>query len=466
MRATSATKHTWVRLSGLGVVLAFVGACGGGGGADSSVTIASGAPRPAPSSNPTQVPSPAPSPSPAQIPTTTTPPPAPSGARILHFADCQAGAVADCMPGDNASPGTEAAPKRDLNGVDLNALPAGSQVLFKRGGSWSTGRLVIENPNVRADAPLVFDAYGTGVAPVLRASGINLFEFGRWQSTLNDGGYWIRNLRLDGGSDGLYAVWLRDFVHDVTVDNVEITGFDIGLHWQGEVAPGISGVAVRNSFIHRNREHGIHGKATGALVEGNLIEANNPSGSNFNHGVYLSGGSDIAIRNNRFLRNSVGPDGWCRGGNLTVHGQIERLTVESNWIEQDRASGSCYAISITAGYLLPEWFRETAVRGNTVVNSGICAVCASSAPGIVVENNRFFNTQSAALTGVQIPASGGGESAGDDPDRDAIVRNNTLCQTSTSLLGSLLSFVTASGSQIYGNVLRLGNDASSGICVR
>src|SRR5688572_8965365 len=76
--------------------------------------------------------------------------------RVYHFRYCQSGAAADCVPGDNASAGTSAAPKRDLSALDLNRLPAGTTLLFARGGAWSIGMTEIQNPNSTAASPLRF----------------------------------------------------------------------------------------------------------------------------------------------------------------------------------------------------------------------------------------------------------------------------------------------------------------------
>ena len=41
------------------------------------------------------------------------------------------------MAGSNANPGSAAAPKQNLSGFNLDALPAGTTLLFKRGGAWA-----------------------------------------------------------------------------------------------------------------------------------------------------------------------------------------------------------------------------------------------------------------------------------------------------------------------------------------
>jgi parallel beta-helix repeat protein len=205
---------------------------------------------------------------------------------------------------------------------------------------------------------------------------------------------------------------------------------------------------------------GILGTLNGSLIEGTLFEGNNVKGSAFHHAIYLSGGSNNILRNNRFIRNAV-VNGVCSGGNVTVHGLVDGLTIEGNLIEQSAATGGCYGFSITPGHNYAEAFRNVVVRGNTVVNVGGCAVCAGSAPGIVVEGNKLINTQATYQVGVLIPAIR--PEADDAVDTGAVVRNNTICQ---SVPASGSAAVRISAGAETGNVYRTGPDATTGVCTR
>lgn len=345
-------------------------------------------------------------------------PPPPTGGPTLHFAP----------DGANSNPGTLAAPKRDTSGTNLSALACGTTLLFKRGGVWNGGFGQVNNPNTSAACPLTFDAYGTGDKPEFRNR--ILIEFGKYQDALDDGGYVIRNLKTvgPGNDENTFGVWLRDSVSNVVFENFEVSGYGIGIHMQGDNAPFVRNVTVRNSHVHRNLVQGIHGKAGGSLYENNLIELNNGAseGSNRNHGMYLSGGNGVRVIGNRFVRNSRDASGTCRGGNMTFHGTMDGLLVEGNTIEHD--AGGCYGISITAGYMVPESFRNTVVRGNTIINTGACAICVGSAPGIVIDGNRVINTQPGVTQeAIWLPASGGGDSPGDAGNEGAVIRNTVIC---------------------------------------
>lgn len=360
--------------------------------------------------------------------------PTPTGT-VMYFSDCQSGAAPGCVPGNDANPGTSPqAPKRTLAGINIDALPAGTQLLFARGGAWTNVGMVISNPNVTADRPLVFAPYATAWGGNLRpwfkvSSTVNsVFVFGWYNETQNDGGYTIRGLKLDGlKADGSTTdsagIMVANNVHHVLLDDLDISGFRIGVQTQQNGANPTT-YTLRNSHIHHNSGMGLLGDGTDIVIENNLFEANNFSGSGLDHAIYLGGhGRNGTVRNNRLLRNSV-VNGRCTGGNLTVHGQWDGLVIENNSIEQDASDMGCYGISVNGGYDSAEFFRHLVVRANRIINLGGCGVCLTSAPGALVENNLIVNTQANYQVGIVIPDRTAGP--GDDADGGAIIRNNTV----------------------------------------
>jgi len=382
--------------------------------------------------------------------------------RTYYFSDCQPGAAPTCVPGDDSNSGTsEKSPKRSLKAVDVNTLPAGSRLLFARGGSWNWSQTVLENMQTSAAAPLVFDAYGSGPLPTFGQSSGNMFHLGgNWNNSSNDGGYTFRNIKFDGRGTADWGFWFVHTVRDVVIENSEITGFRIGVNSNDSAAHGVTGVTLRNNNIHHNRAMGLLGHYNNLLIEDNLIEANNFSGSGFDHGTYIGGGNNITVRNNRYIRNSV-VNGVCQGGNMTFHGQIDGLLIEGNRIEQDAAAGGCWLMSITTGYTSAEWFRNTVVRNNKFINGGNNALVAQAAPGIVVEGNVAINTRPTKQLSFNI---GGGVGAGDTQDADAVVRNNTACQ-SGGATGSVVN-VNSPGAKVADNVILTGAAATTGVCAR
>jgi len=380
-----------------------------------------------------------------------------------YFSDCQTGAASGCAVGNNANAGTQASPKRDLSGINLDTLPAGSQLLFARGGAWNIS-VRLDNRNVSSAAPLTFADWGSGSLPVFNTPSGITFTFGMYGDTVVDGGYTFRNLRLDGRGTGQWGAFVQAGTRDVIFDGVEASGFAIGIHSQQSGGASNERLTIRNAFLHHNREHGFLGDSNGLLIEGTRFEDNNPSGGGFEHGAYLGGHSTgLTVRNNTFRRNSINSaTGRCDGGNLTIHGQHEAVTIEGNLIEQASADLTCFGISLTAGYTSGEWFRNAVIRNNTVINLGACAICVSAAPGVLIENNRVYNTQASYHLGVQVPAIATGP--GDAQDGGAVIRNNLVCHTAPAS-GSAVVQAPSAGT-ISGNTYVTGSAATSGVCAR
>jgi hypothetical protein len=362
-------------------------------------------------------------------------PPDPGTTVTLYFSDCQTGAQASCMPGSNANAGTSpSSPKQNLAGMNVNALGAGSRLLFARGGAWTGVNISLQNLHATPDHPLVFDSYapswGGTNRPVFRKGVLfYVFEFGSYLNMTEDGGYTIRNLTIDGsGADGSWGFYLRNNTRNVIIEDNEITNCAIAVYMTNTPAPGLGNdsLIIRNNNIHHNISMGILGDAHNMLIEGNTFSYNNFSGSGFEHAIYLGGhGTNGVVRNNTFTNNSI-PTGEsaCTGGNFTVHGQWDGLLVEGNTIEQRASGGGCYGISINSSYDSVEYFRNGVVRGNRIINLGFVAIALTSAPGVVVENNLIINAQNTYQAGVLIPDRTAG--TGDDLDTGAIIRNNTI----------------------------------------
>jgi hypothetical protein len=377
-----------------------------------------------------------------------------------YFSDCQAGAAAGCVAGNDANVGTSAtAPKRSLTSVNINGLPAGSTLLLARGGAWNHSTIRLDNRNTTAAAPLTFDAYGTGAPPVLRVAANFGFEFGEFANTADDRGYVFRNLKLDGLGTGQWAFWLRGLVRDVLIENVEITGFYTAFELQG--GDPISFLTVRNSRIVRNRGMGVIGTMNDSVFEGNLFEGNG-TGAPTVHPVYLSGGNRNVIRNNNFVRNSL-TNGVCTGGNVTAHGMINGLTIEGNTIVQDASADGCYGISMMPGYNTAEGFRNLVVRNNTVVNLGGCGICVSMAPGAVIEGNKIIQDQNRWHLGISVQVT---EQPNDLAGGGEIVRDNIGCYGGTSTASSSFLSIQTLLQILLNNVVRTGSDATTGVCAR
>jgi hypothetical protein len=391
-----------------------------------------------------------------------------------YISDCAEGADAGCVAGDDANPGTSAdAPRRSLSGIDLDNLPAGTQILFARGGAWADVRILIRNGNATPESPIVLGAYdpswGGTARPWLRSSSVGgAIEFGAWNESSTHGGYLVEGLLLDGAAaaePAAWGIWVREGTEHLSILDTEITNFQIGVHVQGTEPLPVRYLTLRDNDVHHNTNMGMLAHADDFVVEGNRFSFNNFTGSAFSHGVYLggiNGGSRVAFRNNLLERNSV-VDGACAGGNFTMHGQWEDVLIEGNRIIQDRSVGTCYGFSLLTSYEHPEWFRGFVVRGNVVVNLGYNSINANAAPGIIIENNLIVNDQD--QYGASISVGHPELAPGDDADHDAIIRNNTIVRPTASAgtHGIHLRFA-GPGVVVTSNLVSFGAGASGAFC--
>lgn len=393
---------------------------------------------------------------------------APAGSCTPIVTPPATGALHFSPTGANSNPGTLASPKRDLSGINVNTLPAGLTLLFARGGTWDIGTLILSNPNLTAAAPGTLDAYGEGPAPVLttasRAAALQIG--GRYDQPQYRYGHWrIRNLKIEGQPNAQTGIWLIGRVQNVEIENVEITGFWIGIYGSRVTATDTpQNVRVLNSRIVRNGSMGWLGSAENSLWEGNTFAANNFGGSAREHGFYGSYLDNGVFRNNVLRDNSV-VNGVCLGGTWTLHGNTRNLLVEGNLIEQPAAAQTCYGFSVTKGYTDAnsggESFDQVVLRNNTVINAGQCSICVNSAPGIVVEGNRFFRTANDFHRAILAPATG----ENSVPMPGGVIRNNTLCRPTAGGDVALLQW-SPTPAVSEGNATRIGADATTGACAR
>jgi hypothetical protein len=394
-------------------------------------------------------------------------------ATTYYVSDCQSGADAACVAGNDANAGTSAsAPWQSITKVSgvLSTLAAGDQVLFARGGSWVNSFMNPTNLKATPTSPIVFDAFkpswGAGTArPILTESraGYNLFNFNDQGANVMDGGYTIRNLDLRGGGTGMWGIFLYNGVTNVTIDNVSITGFTIGMQINSDNAVA-QNISITNSTIANNAQHGILGSGNNITIQGNTIAGNGfdiaDFGAGFTHGIYLGGnGSNAIVRGNTFTDNTM-YNGSCVAGPLVVHGQWNNVLIENNVMTQTAASPGCYGISVKPDYNTPEFMTNFVIRANTVVNMGSAAIALTSVPGIIVEDNVIINTQAQYQVGIVLPIKQ--RSSIDAADNAAIIRNNSIyfSQAGASSVG-IQANSEGTNHQVVSNLIYFGAGSNS-----
>lgn len=361
----------------------------------------------------------------------------PAAAATYYFSDCQADAAPACVAGSNGNAGTSPeAPRQNLAGFKF---PAGSghAYRFARGGSFA---------NVYIDAPsgAVFEAYRPSWCsgscaqsrPILKA---RAKADGRGDDAVR---FWfkrgstVRDLELRGyGSGEGYGV-MSQGSSDITLDNLEISDFVIGVH----VAYGHNGtpserVTLRGSTIRHNKAQGFLGGANGLLIEDNLFDGNGSDNGTRDHNIYLSSGPyevpDIVVRGNTLTNNTAYAGAICKSVSLVGHGHMPRLTIENNTITETASGAVCWGIAIngvTASNVV-QAFPGLVIRGNTVSihGAGNVGITCDSCPGAVIENNTIVRTgDGGSFTGVHIPSGTPSAARGDAADDSVTVRNNTL----------------------------------------
>jgi hypothetical protein len=388
---------------------------------------------------------------------------------VLYFSDCQAGAVAGCVPGNNGNAGTSpSAPRRDLTGIDVNALGANSQLLFACGGVWTNFNVQLRNTNVTATQPLTMDRYtpswGCSTNPTLKSgSTFYAIQMGMNGDTVADGGYTFKNLKLDGGRQAnSYGVHMFNGVRNVTMDGLEITGFAEAIHAEQTAALSNSVVKLLNSNIHHNMAFGWNGDADDLTIESTTFTQNNSNSQSFGNAIRLAGrGRNAVLRNNTITENSVN-GGECDSENVVVNGKWNNFLFEYNKVLQTKANMSCLGLAIYPdGSGNANYFRAFTVRANVFSNLGAYSMSASAAPSIVFETNLVVHTlpqyHAAIVVHDREP------DLLDDKDTGATVRNNTVYLSRPEAATEAIVFRQGAGTNLraVSNLIYFGVGSSS-----
>jgi hypothetical protein len=360
-------------------------------------------------------------------------------ATTYYVSDCQAGAVGACVAGKDSNLGTDpGSPWKtfDKFHTQFGSLETGDHVLFARGGAFTaTGVYYFSNSKSRAGNPIVVADYtptwGAGAGrPIITDLTGNLFAL---ESSGLDEGFTFQNLDLRGGGTN-QAFFLYDDLNDVTLDNLDISGFGMGVHCEpGSRLP--NRVRLTNSHVFNNGSFGWLGEANDLLIENNVFDNNgfatDAEGAGLNHNVYVSGvvpATGIVIRGNSLTHSAV-VGGRCGGDSMELEGILHQLLVENNLVQEDigGASGGCYGIAVNPGYndVHGENFQGAIIRGNRVINVGANGFNIGACPDCIIENNVVVQEQTLGFgTGIAIPS--GVFTPDDLEDTNVTVRNNSI----------------------------------------
>lgn len=416
-----------------------------------------------------------------------------------YFSDCQAGADAMCVPGNDANPGTSpSAPKRSLTAANalLDKVSAGDQILLAKNGSWTSVTSAFWTGNNRGTATnhiVIADYAPTGYSgsakPLITLTGKKascLVITNGGAIPVHKEGFTFKNIKCVGvGMNGIAdATGINTYndVSDVLLENLDISGFTLGVYPSDGRVLGVvtKNLTLRNSYIHDNSTQGFLGGGPNLLIEGNTFDNNGFIATtgvplSRNHNIYLTAQNftGAVIRGNKLTRSAMctpgtgyacGTYGQCQGAPLIIHGTANDLVIENNIVDESSgATDGCYGIQVAPGYpTIAEAFPGAIVRGNRVVNVGATAIDIGSCPNCVIEDNVIAWTNSPKSTVIGITAPSGNVRAEDAVDTNLTVRNNSIYISGADAYSRAIQLTsTGSGHNVVNNLIFYAADTSA-----
>lgn len=388
-----------------------------------------------------------------------------------YVCDCATGADPNCVQGNDANNGTNpATPWQSITKVQsvVNMLQSGDQILFAKGGAWTNSSMSIYNFNSISSNPIVFDSYtpswGGQAKPILTESrsGYNVFEFSNPGNGVHDEGYLIRNLELRGNGTGMQGFFLYNDVDYVTVENMDIDGFQIAVYLgEGNTPdPGADQenqfFTLKNSNLINNASQGFLGGGDNLLIENCHFENNGFLGSVFYHNIYVSLGDNVVIRANELFKCAI-VNGQSSSTSLVVHGLHDSLLIENNYVHEDSgtASNIAWGIAVDPAYATAEGFNNVTIRGNIVENMNNVAIGVASCRNTIIENNIIISESGSGITGIAAPDRQRGTE--DMPMDSVTIRNNTLFFRNTTGANAIVLGDEGGGHILVSNAVSLDN---------
>jgi len=302
-------------------------------------------------------------------------------------------------------------------------LKSGESINFCRGGvfyidnrAWLSNYSCLADNRCRiGDYYAVVDSTSAELErpKIISNNGSMVFNFADGGNADQDGGYLVENLILKSAVvSGDAAITLFNDVDDLTIRNVEIDGFSVGIEAAGTNTLNEGSnkhnerIIFENNQVINNSGQGWLGGCSDCEIRGNLFENNGYKTASLNHNIYFAGHDEVnVIIADNILRKSTFIDGACRGVSLVMHGTVKNLIIENNLIEEEagKAEMSCYGIAVDPGYATEESFEHLIIRGNTIKNLGGLGFGCASCVDVLIENNTFINENEQLFTAVIIP---------------------------------------------------------------
>lgn len=369
-----------------------------------------------------------------------------ASATDYYYCDCQSGASNQCIAGTDSNSGTSASsPRQSFTNANstFNSLAAGDSIRFCRGGSfsiaggsqWVNNRCTATNKCTVTTYDLANQTSPQLSRPILTQSGNgHAFSLTDGGNSDHEEGYSFSNLDLrctgcvkNGGA----GFFLYNDIDDVIIDNVSMDGFNIGVSLQksNPINTGdgkLDNITLNNLYIVNSVRQGIQGGANNLTVSNSYFE-NNGEGTVLDHNIYISRGNNTTLKGNELYRSSLDTNGNCNGAPIVVHGLIDNLLIEDNYVREDvgKANGTCWGIAVDTGYSGAESFTNVTIRNNKVVNVGNVSIGVTSCDTCTIENNVIFQQQTTfGSTAISAPNKTRGDT--DVALNNVTIRNNSI----------------------------------------
>lgn len=405
-----------------------------------------------------------------------------------YVCDCQTGADADCVAGNDSNNGTATAtPWRTFSkaGGRFSIMNAGDTVALCKGGKWTTAGVNFANTACTAlntcDVRDYTPPWGSGneQRPIIATTGSNNNLFDLSHNNGHYHGYRFFNLDLRGGSTDT-GMFIFNGSSDIDACDLAIDGFNLGFY----VASGLTGadpsarITLRNSTVTHSALDGYLGACTGCTIKDNSFD-DNGGDTALQHTIYASGedlGSvhrttdAMVITGNTIHYTSK----TCQGAQIVVHGRHTNIDIENNVIDASAATPQCWGIAVSCGgYPFGCFFRDSIISNNTITGVGNKAIETGSCARCIVENNVLVNTQGAQAISIAAElARPPGDPGYTDPDgtNDDLttqnkVRNNTIYFSSLVHSATGVQFANEGTGHIASNnvIEFVGTGGSSGM---
>lgn len=379
--------------------------------------------------------------------------PASALATSYYLSDCQAGAAPACMPGDDNNAGTSPATAwRSIDKLNtrVEELKAGDRVLFARGASFKNATITVFIPQSNRNKPVVFESFtppwpSGNARPILEARPERgVFDFSDSGDPDHDEGYVVRGLELRGLAHAGTGIFIYNDVDHITLEDLRITGFAIGMQCSGGNKPGPGGgkdhnefIVLRNSLVKDNSSQGILSLCHHLVVENNVFDDNGYERPRLDHNVYIEGGDHIVVRGNSLVNNGrhdrARPS--CDSVSMVVHGTVHDLVIDNNFIGESNASDGCWGLTVDVinNNDSRDGFYDVVVSGNRIVNVGGIGIGMVGCQRCFIERNQIVWSGAPRLNrmdrvGIAVPDHDtvAHPSDGDIASDQIVIRNNSI----------------------------------------